>query len=122
MNATRMVCARSDALMPVVTRWRASMLTVKAVRSGGRLCLGLCADREELERRLLERVGNEHDVELAKSDVVDGEADPTNTDRPLLRDVPRELGGERKRDLARRAQRFDARDLADPIYVAGDDV
>ena len=36
-TATRMVCARSAALMPVVTPWRASMETVNAVPSGGPL-------------------------------------------------------------------------------------
>ena len=35
LAATRIVCARSAALMPVVTPWRASMLTVNAVPSGG---------------------------------------------------------------------------------------
>src|SRR3984957_17113641 len=40
--ATRIVCARSAALMPVVTPWRASMLTVKAVPSEGPLRPGGC--------------------------------------------------------------------------------
>ena len=37
-----MVCARSAALMPVVTPVRASMLTVNAVPSGGPLRPGAC--------------------------------------------------------------------------------
>ena len=56
-----MVCARSAALMPVVTPWRASMLTVNAVPSGGPGAAGRLHHRqlEPLDLLLGEREADE---------------------------------------------------------------